>query len=578
MGATIIRHGEWGGPGEEATARYLRDHLDEQWTIVCGRQLVHTSGTRDTDFIAIGPNSVIVIEEKSWHGDLNGNDVFWYDRATREDRGNPINQAVGAARILAGGLTQHNRPLRSALKQAVPLGEAPLHLVYALVVLSSPDVRLNVDDPRVERHVVRLAGCEQALREIDDFVGRHFNFAPFRKRVEDHVAGLSGRSAIPKKLGPYVIVTGLDPTPRGRRYVGRHHDGSIRVLLTLERQGLTEDELRKNDNPLLREYNAMRRLAPLRRVFAVDPYFGVDYERMWVIPMHPPEPTLLTLGNLIRADVRPAIETFVAVAADSYAGLADIHAEGITHRALHPSRVWMDPETNRVTFSDFLIAKIADADVGTVHDADDVDHEGQAFRAPECRRTAHAAGNPSDVYSLALCLLAWWELGQPDPSTAPRAPDSLPGKVRDVLDAALATNPDERAGARQIADLLTAQLAVETPSTARVPEFTLESESGSEPEPQRTTMPGPRPAASTPTDRHGLRPHRSETVRRLGDSAAATTRQAVDRALAGYQTLKTTKAPALLTRLHRTPAEPDATHDPADRLRTYLHRRPRRQP
>ncbi|ONH25738.1 NERD domain-containing protein kinase family protein [Pseudofrankia asymbiotica] len=586
MGATIIRHGLWGGPGEEATACYLRDHLDEQWTVVCGRQLVHSSGTRDTDFIAIGPHSVTVIEEKSWHGDLIGNDVFWYDRVTREERGNPINQAVGAARILAGSLTQHNRALRSALKQTVPLGEAPLHLVYALVVLSSPDVRLHVDDPRVERHVVHLAGCEQALYEIDDFVARHFNFAPFRKRVEDLVTGLSRRPATPKKLGPYEIVTGLDPTPRGRRYVGRHYDGSIRVLLALERQGLTEDELRKNDNPLLREYNAMRRLAPLRRVFAVDPYFGVDYERMWVIPVHPPEPTLLTLGNLIRAGVKPAIETFVAVAADSYAGLADIHAEGITHRALHPSRVWMDPETNRVTFSDFLIAKIADSDVGTVHDADDADHEGQAFRAPECRQTAHAAGNPSDVYSLALCLLSWWELCQSDPPAAPRASDSLPAEVRDALNAALAGNPNDRAEATRIADLLTAHLASRTQPVAQVSEVAPEPASLLEPQSRLTTMPEPRLVADAPTDMHGPqldsaekaeKAEKAEAVRRLGDSAATTTRQAIDRALATYQTLKTTKAPALLTRLRRTPAHLGTASDPVDRLRTYLRDKPRRQ-
>ncbi|MBL7497331.1 NERD domain-containing protein [Frankia sp. CNm7] len=541
MGATIVRHGQWGGPGEEATARYLRDHLDERWTVVCGRQLVHSSGTRDTDFIVIGPNSVTVIEEKSWHGDLTGNDVFWYDRATREERGNPINQAVGAARILAGGLTHHNRALRNALKQAVPAREAPPHLVYALVVLSSPDVRVSVDDPRVERHVVYLDGCEQALYEIDEFVAGQFNFAPFHDRVLTHVTGLSRRPATPKKLGPYEIVTRLDPTPRGRRYVGRHHDGSIRVLLTLERQGLTAEELRANDNPLLREYHAMRRLAPLRRVFAVDPYFGVDYERMWVVPMHPPEPTLFTLGNLIRARVQPSLETFTAVAADSYAGLADIHAEGITHRALHPSRVWMDPETNRVTFSDFLIAKIADADVGTVHDADDADHEGQLYRAPECRRTAHAAGNPSDVYSLALCLLSWWEIHQSDPPVAPQASPSLPDKVRHALDTALAMNANDRPEARQVADLLAAYLAETT---------------------------GPDPAAGARADRY-------DTVRRLGDGAAATTRLVVDRARSRYRTLKSANAPGLVGRLRRDSAgsaDPRDHPRPTDLLRTALHR------
>lgn len=316
-------------------------------------------------------------------------------------------------------------------------------------------------------------------------------------------------------LGAYEIVGDIEPTPRGRRYVGRHPDGSVRVLLTYERQGLTEAELRAGDELILREYEAMRRLAHLHRVFPVDPYFGVHDDQMWVAPMRPPGPSQKTLRYLIRAGRQPSAATFATIAADAFAGLADIHAAGITHRALNPSRILVTPETNRVVFTDFLIAKIADA--RTVIDADDVDHDGGPFRAPECRRTAHLAIHPSDVYSLALCLLGWWELRQSDPPREPQAPPSLPDKVRAVLNECFAAMPQDRPSAREVADLLAAHLAEER---------------------KRLVRPAP-----------GVKIGKYELVRQLGDGATATTWLMLDRAFDVHHTLKIMKSAELVDNL-----------------------------
>ncbi|CUU58046.1 Serine/threonine protein kinase [Parafrankia irregularis] len=537
MVAKIVVHGPWSGPGEQETAVYLRDHLDDGWTLVCGRQLVAGSGTRDSDFILVGPNSVIVVEEKSWRVDLIGTEERWYERRTGLERGNPINQAVGVARILAGSLTRFNKPLASALRHAAPPGQKQLHLVHPLVVLSSPEVTFQIEDPRAASHVVRLAGCEQRLLEIDRAVGARFDLAPFRAAVLSAVTGLRPRPQTPTTLGAYTIIGNIEPTPRGRRYVGRHSAGAVRVLLTYERQGLTEAELKASDQLILREFDALQRLAHLRRVFAVDPYFGVNDDQMWVAPMHPPGPRQETLRRRIRAGRQPSAATFAAVAADAFAGLADIHDEGITHRALHPSRVWVTPETNGVMFSDFLIAKIADA--RTVHDADEVDHDGGPYRAPECRRTAHLAINPSDVYSLALCLLDWWELRQADPPREPQAPPSLPDRVRDVLDACFASAPQDRPSAREVADRLGAHLAEERKRAVRLAP--------------------------------GVRVGKYELVRQLGDGATATTWLMIDRAFDVQHTLKIMKSAELMdnlrgefTLLHKL------KHDRIVRIHDYL--------
>ncbi|WP_322777864.1 protein kinase domain-containing protein [Frankia sp. Cas4] len=516
MAARIIRHGPWGGPGEEATAVYLRDHLGDEWTVVCGRQLVGGTNTRDSDFIVVGPNSVTVIEEKSWHGELLGTEERWYDRQTHKELGSPINQANGVARVLAGNidrlLRRHRRePMRGA---GGGHQDKQPHIVEYLVVLSSPDVRFDVADPRAADRVVRLVGCEQTLVQFDRSTATRIDLRPVRDRILAMIEGLPERPLRPTQLGNYRILGDIEPTPRGPRYVGEHRDGGIRILLTYQRQGLSAAELAESDRLILREYHAMQRLAPLGRVFAVDPYVGVNDDQIWVVPMHPPAPSQKTIRRRIVAGERPALAVFTEVAADAYAGLADMHAEGIAHRALHPSRIWLPDGANKVTFSELLIAKIANS--GTIFDADEIDHLGRPYRAPECRVTAHAAGYPSDVYSLALCLLAWWELRQSDPPLVPDAPPSLPAKVRDVLSACLAQNPTDRPEARQAADLLLAHLREEK---------------------KRAVLPAP--GARIDNNKY-------ELVRRLGDGATATTWLMIDRRFEIYHTLKIMKSARLL--------------------------------
>ena len=516
--ARIVRHGPWGGPGEEATAIYLRDHLDERWTVVCGRQLVSRVNTRDSDFIVVGPNSVTVIEEKSWHGELLGTEERWYDRHTQQELGSPINQANGVARVLAGNidrlLRRHRRELGNLVQGAAPGQPARRpHIVEYLVVLSSPDVRFDVADPRAADRVVRLVGCEHKLFEFDRATAARIDLRPVRDRILALVEGLPERPLQPTQLGSYQIIGDIEPTPRGPRYVGRHRDGTVRILLTYQRQGLSAAELAESDKLLLREYHAMQRLAPLGRVFPVDPYFGVNDDQMWVVPMHPPAPSQTTIRRRIVAGERPSAALFTAVAADAYAGLADMHAEGIAHRALHPSRIWLSEGSTKVTFSDLLIAKIAGS--GTIFDADEIDHLGRPYRAPECRLTAHAANYASDVYSLALCLLAWWELRQADPPAVPDVPPSLPPKVRDVLSACLAQDPAARPEARQAADLLLAHLREEEKRAVR-----------------------PAPGARIDNNRY-------ELVRKLGEGATATTWLMVDQ-FELYHTLKIIKSPRTL--------------------------------
>lgn len=204
--------------------------------------------TRDSDFIVVGPNSVTVIGEKSWHGELLGTEERWYDRHTHQELGSPINQANGVARVLAGNidrlLRHHRGEVGDLVRGAAPgrPAERPPIVEY-LVVLSSPDVRFDVADPRAADRAVRLVGCERRLLEFDRSTAARIDLGPVRDRILTMVEGLPERELKPAQLGSYRIVGDIESTPRGPRYVGEHRDGAVRILMTYRRQGLSAAEL-----------------------------------------------------------------------------------------------------------------------------------------------------------------------------------------------------------------------------------------------------------------------------------------------------------------------------------------------
>jgi len=496
MVAEVIRLVEWGGPGEEATAVYLRDHLPAGWMVVCGRQIVSGSKTRDSDFIAVGPSSVTLIEEKSWHGTLVGTEERWYDGKTHKALGSPISQVNGVGRLLAG-----------RLEKAVPAkGRTGVHLVRQLVVLSSADVRYDqVVDSRVADQVACLAGCERKLLELDKTVRAQFDLAPFRDEILKLVTGLPQRPKRPATLGTYTVIDELEATPRGPRYVGVHPDGSVRILLTYLRRGLSEKELAASDREVLREYDAMRKLAPTGVVFQVEPYFGENDDQMWVASMACPSPELRTLREKIVDGARPTAAVFIEVAEQAFEALAAVHAQGIVHRALHPSRIFVPEPLSQVTFSDFLLAKFTSGEA-TITDVDEIGDLGRPFRAPECRASAHPATERSDVYSLALCLLAWLRLDKADPAGTPVVPAALPNQIHDLLIDCLKELPPSRPTAREAADTLLGYLHEER---------------------RRPVRPEP-----------GAKVDKYELVEELGAGASATTWLMVDRRMDLRHTLK----------------------------------------
>jgi len=255
--ADVIGRGEFVGPGERLTAEYFRDHLPSSWTVICNKELLFSDGPpREVDFIIVAQHSVFIVEEKHWWGEIKGNDNWWVLSSGASYR-SPLTSVHKLARRFA-----------STLRGKVPeLGDLRAQFCSGMVVISHPDARLFIDDPRAATQVFTLAGCEEHFLEADRRQQKVVTLTPFHEALVTALTAGPDRPEVPREVGPYEIIEALEAIGPVRAYRARHRDGSERFLKLAERPTLSTDQKREEEF-LLREYNALKRLAQTGRAAA----------------------------------------------------------------------------------------------------------------------------------------------------------------------------------------------------------------------------------------------------------------------------------------------------------------------
>jgi serine/threonine protein kinase len=518
--ARLVRRGDFVGPGEEQTARYLEQHLPTDWVVICNKELPRERSSREVDFLVIGGHALFVIEEKHWSGTVRGNEDGWI-LASGESDMSPLRKLEDVAKRLAQKL---KRELPD-LAREMPLQRAAFGLY---VIMSHPAVRWELTDPRAHGQVVRLTGCEEDLLRFDALRAADGSIDRFRAGILHVLEQLPDRPAVPARVGSYAVLERIALIGPVLSLRARHDDGSERIL-KLVRRPTTADQQQRDEieRALIREYEALQRLAATGRVPAVDPYFTWDQDQYWVLPLH------IVGGRSLRADVveRGELDTKRArdVTMAAFDSLASLHAAGVIHRALTADRVFIRAD-GTIALTDLLVARLAGIEtVATQVDELDPDN---AWRAPECAADPALATASSDVWSLGSCLLFWLSGEEEQAGDAERAAalaESLPQLDSEVARAlggqlrrCLADDPDRRPSAAEVASAL-AGLVV------RVSDET-ELESGEL-------------AAGMILD------GRYCVQRKLGAGATAVTYLATDQLTDVSVALKVIKDPALATRL-----------------------------
>ncbi len=288
---------------------------------------------------------------------------------------------------------------------------------------------------------------------------------------------------------------------RPLRPLGRGGSGSV-WLARDERTGL-EIALKivpregKRAARAMREMEAAARLRHERCVRAYD--FAGDDGHVYIAYEYVAGSTLRELLRSGRVTDRDAVE----VAAQVLEGLAHAHRHGIVHRDVKPSNVLVEdgPEV-RSRLLDFGLAQFDEADTLTAIG----DVPGTlAYIAPE-RLTGGEASTRSDVWAVGVMLweaLAghhpFWGVPMPQVATAiaegaaPLATKrrDLPARLLAAVDRALATDPERRPTAGQLADELREAYGATPRRETRTRPRVKTVRAAKQPRPRRCVAPAP---------------------------------------------------------------------------------------
>lgn len=277
---------------------------------------------------------------------------------------------------------------------------------------------------------------------------------------------LPARPGDPKKVGPFRIIGRLGAGGMGTVHAGLDPQG-VRVAVKVIHPAQAEDpEFRAR---FRREVTLSSRVVGpcLIPLLAAD----TETETPWLATEYAPGPTLnqhlATHGPL-------AGGSLYAFAAGTAQALAAIHQAGVVHRDVKPQNVILTPVGPRVL--DFGIAHAAD---GTSVTRTGVMTGTPGWISPEHYRTG-TAGPAGDMFAWGA-IVAYAATGRlPFGTAAPdvvayrvmsEAPDlaGLPQPLGELVEKALAKNPDERPSAHEAAERCTSLLSGQTTQVLPVP-------------------------------------------------------------------------------------------------------------
>jgi len=388
--------GEYVGPGEQRTAETLAAELPDSWVIVANRSLP-TREQDDMDLVVVGENLVFLLEEKAWGPVVRLGPMMWQvGKEGRFDRrANPIPRVSKVARVLAGFLRRVNA--------YPPHGR----LVLARVVMSHPTLDLDERGAGEEADLILLLkDAAQELLESDKNAREGLGLA--RDDVIEFISGWGGRRQQPEKIGTYTVLGEMAGLGRAKVYAGRNDVGQLVLLRChpMDGWGPGADRL----DLVRRERTAIERVAASGRTLRSDPVFTDDERRWYVVPIVLDQ-EIASLTSLIskpNPPIHPHLSDPLEVTRfvrDAFEGLAQLHAEGVLHRGIHPTRVGRASD-GRVKFLDLYLAHVSGEET-IAADVSDLADIGYEYSAPECEEHIGFATPASDLFSLAKSLL-WW--------------------------------------------------------------------------------------------------------------------------------------------------------------------------
>jgi serine/threonine protein kinase len=345
----------------------------------------------EMDFVIIADRWVFMLDEKSWRGEIRGNDQFWYRNGAGAEP-SPLGKADRVAKVLAGWL---RNAVREMGDERFVRGGALLSLADHLPLLSN--------EPRAQTGIFLLKDVLKRLVRLDQDGGT-LRVQDNRQHLANALLGLSAIPAMPKKIGDYTIKELLFTRPSTRAYAATLNWGTPKpyTLMAYDLGAQAADQ-QAAAGFYQREYVALEQLAGSGVAPQVKPPF--PWSDFTVIPIEP------LPGKSLAEMASPAAQDDLAeelrIAAAAFTALDTVHKAGVIHRALGPDTVYVQRSAEKsdrikVGFNNFYAARASEQSIAVTLNELAIE---DPYAAPELALGYEFATKESDTYSLALIFL-----------------------------------------------------------------------------------------------------------------------------------------------------------------------------
>jgi serine/threonine protein kinase len=444
------------GPGEELTARVLKESLPANWEVIHARRLPDRNST-EIDFIVVGENYIFVLEEKYWGPAIVLHEQYWEvikPSGINDQRPSPLRQSLNASRKLLDILKEnvpdfknHVRNHTKVLPDFVVLSYENLKIIGALPEFHQSRV-FKLED--ICAHLVKIDG---------DGSGAH-NFRVARDTSISYLNGLQGLPRSITSIGNFVVTKQLQDSLNAKMFLANNVHTNKNTILRCHDLG--DDSFGDPRYFYNNEVNFLSQISNLNRSWILGDPFEEESKNWYIVPFTIPNGAVSLRETLVsnfpnRQDDgildENSFSTFLLESMKALDEVCSALGEGqLAHRLLSPDRVWVHPASNRFIFSDFFGAKLitskSQIDAHTVLNwiRDDV---ANLWRAPEADEFLENASHKSDVFSLVL-ILCQWALGD----FRLKVSDVLDGMsqyllLKDLITKALDPDPSSRPSSSQ---------------------------------------------------------------------------------------------------------------------------------
>ena len=261
----------------------------------------------------------------------------------------------------------------------------------------------------------------------------------------------------PAQIGRYRLTARIGAGGMGVVYLSQARDGSLVAVKALRPELIDDPEFRKRFS---REVANLTRVMGVCTVRVIEA--DIDSARPFMVTEYVPGPSL---SEYVARYGPPGPEMMYGLATGLAEALTAIHAAGVVHRDLKPSNVLLSQDGPKVI--DFGIAQALDA-TSVTRTGMMVGSPG--FMAPE--QVTGRPGQPADVFAWAVTLayaasgempfgtgsaeVIFYRILHTEPDTA-----AVPERLRPLVEAALAKDPQRRPRADELLARLTSRTRID---------------------------------------------------------------------------------------------------------------------